>query len=107
MLVIRRRPGETLVIGGDIEVEVLASTSSQVKLGIRAPREINVVRREILVVGEQNRVSAAGPGMGLGRLLQSLQQKGKGSSQKLPLKTDKGPEGNAGKGFPARQQGSA
>ena len=58
MLVIRRRVGETLLIGDQIEVEVLESSSSQVKLGIRAPRSIGVVRKEIRMVGEQNRAAA-------------------------------------------------
>ncbi len=58
MLVIRRRVGETLVIGNDIEIEVLDSGGSQVKLGIRAPRSVGVVRKEIRVVGDQNREAA-------------------------------------------------
>jgi len=58
MLVIRRRVGETLLIGDDVEVEVLESGGSQVKLGIRAPRSIGVVRKEIRVVGDQNHAAA-------------------------------------------------
>lgn len=58
MLVIRRRPGESFLIGDDVEIEVLDATSSQVKLGIRAPREISVLRKEIRVTSEQNRASA-------------------------------------------------
>jgi carbon storage regulator len=58
MLVIRRRVGETLVIGNDVEVEVLESGGSQVKLGIRAPRSVGVVRKEIRVVSEQNQAAA-------------------------------------------------
>lgn len=58
MLVIRRRVGEVLLIGADIEVEVLESGGSQVKLGIRAPRSVGVVRKEIRVVGEQNQAAA-------------------------------------------------
>jgi carbon storage regulator len=58
MLVIRRRPGESLWIGSDIEIEILDCTHSQVKLGIRAPKEIPVLRHEIRVTGEQNRIAA-------------------------------------------------
>ncbi len=58
MLVIRRKVGQTLVIGEDVEVEILESAGSSVKLGIRAPRAIAVARKEILVVGEQNRAAA-------------------------------------------------
>ncbi len=58
MLVIRRRVGETLLIGDEVEVEVLEAGSTQVKLGIRAPRSVGVVRKEIRVVGEQNQAAA-------------------------------------------------
>ena len=58
MLVIRRKPGESFFIGDDIEVEILETAGSQVKLGIRAPRSIPVVRKEIRVVGAQNQAAA-------------------------------------------------
>jgi len=58
MLVIRRKVGQTLVIGEDVEVEILEAAGSNVKLGIRAPRSVSVARKEIRVVGDQNRASA-------------------------------------------------
>ncbi|HEY4364425.1 MAG TPA: carbon storage regulator [Bryobacteraceae bacterium] len=58
MLVIRRRPGETLVIGDQIEIEILDATASQVKLGIRAPKCVTVLRKEIQVTRDQNRAAA-------------------------------------------------
>jgi len=54
MLVIRRRPGEILVIAEDIEVEILEASSSYVKLGIRAPKSVPVMRKEIHVTRQQN-----------------------------------------------------
>ncbi len=54
MLVIRRRSGESLLIGDDIEVEILDTGSSQVKLGIRAPKHVVVLRKEIQIAGQQN-----------------------------------------------------
>lgn len=54
MLVIRRRSGESLLIGDDIEVEILDTGSSQVKLGIRAPKDVVVLRKEIQIAGQQN-----------------------------------------------------
>jgi carbon storage regulator len=59
MLVIRRRPGESILLGADVEIEILDSSASHVKLGIRAPRSVVVLRKEILLVGEQNRAAAA------------------------------------------------
>ncbi len=54
MLVIRRRPGESLLIGDDVEIEILDSSPSQVKLGIRAPKSVVVIRKEIQLTREQN-----------------------------------------------------
>jgi carbon storage regulator len=58
MLVIRRRLGEILLIGEDVEVEILECSHSQVKLGIRAPKRITILRKEIHITGEQNRVAS-------------------------------------------------
>ncbi len=46
MLVLTRRLGENIVIGDDIIIRVL-DVNGQVKLGIEAPREIEVHREEI------------------------------------------------------------
>lgn len=75
MLVIRRRRGETLVIGEDIEVEVLDASPSQVKLGIRAPKNVPVVRKEIQLTQEQNLAAARAPSAAaIERIAQSLKQ---------------------------------
>ena len=58
MLVISRRAGESLFIGDDVEVEILEISTSQVKLGIRAPRQIPVLRQEIRITAEQNRAAS-------------------------------------------------
>jgi carbon storage regulator len=73
MLVIRRRPGEIVLIGPDVEIEVLDSTASQVKLGIRAPKDVLVLRKEIQLTGQQNRTASreVSPAA-LGRLLGTL-----------------------------------
>ncbi len=59
MLIIRRRPGESVVIAGNIEVTVMEITASRVRLGIQAPAEVNILRKEIQLAGEQN-LAAAG-----------------------------------------------
>lgn len=47
MLILTRRTGETLHIGNDVEVTVMAVNGSQVRIGIKAPRNIAVDREEI------------------------------------------------------------
>jgi carbon storage regulator len=50
MLILSRRPGEQLLIGDDILVKVLEISGTQVRLGITAPREVHVLREELLDV---------------------------------------------------------
>ena len=47
MLILTRRVGETLMIGDDITVRVLAIKSNQVRIGVNAPRDVAVHREEI------------------------------------------------------------
>ena len=47
MLALTRKKGESIIISDNIEVVVISITSEQVKLGIEAPREIPVNRKEI------------------------------------------------------------
>ncbi|MCG3201212.1 MAG: Translational regulator CsrA [Gammaproteobacteria bacterium] len=48
MLILTRRIGETLVIGDDIEVTILGIKGRQVRVGINAPRDVNIAREELL-----------------------------------------------------------
>lgn len=47
MLILTRKVGESLLIGDDVEITVLSIRGSQVKLGVKAPKEIAVHREEI------------------------------------------------------------
>jgi carbon storage regulator len=47
MLILTRRAGETVMIGDQVTVKVLAVVGNQVRIGIDAPREITVHRAEI------------------------------------------------------------
>jgi len=50
MLIITRRPGETVVIGeNEIRVTVLSSEGASVRLGISAPNHIRILREELFV----------------------------------------------------------
>jgi carbon storage regulator len=48
VLVLTRKNGETIKIGDDIEITVISSKNDQVKIGINAPKNIEVFRKEIL-----------------------------------------------------------
>jgi carbon storage regulator len=47
MLILSRRPGESLTIGDDVIVTVVGVSGNQIRLGITAPREVRVLREEI------------------------------------------------------------
>ena len=47
MLILTRKSGEVLVIGDGIEVTVLGVRGQQVRLGIKAPKDVSVHRKEI------------------------------------------------------------
>jgi carbon storage regulator len=48
MLVLSRKTGEEIVIGGDVRVTVLEVRGNRVKLGFSGPREVPVHREELL-----------------------------------------------------------
>ena len=48
MLILTRRVGEILMIGDDIQVMVLGVKGNQVRVGIEVPKDIPVIREELL-----------------------------------------------------------
>jgi carbon storage regulator len=58
MLVLRRRAGECLLIGDDVEIELLSINAQGAKIGIRAPKETVILRKELKVTREQNEAAA-------------------------------------------------
>ena len=47
MLILTRRVGETLMVGDDVTVTVLGVRGNQVRIGVNAPKEVEVHREEI------------------------------------------------------------
>jgi carbon storage regulator len=47
MLILTRRVGETLMVGNDITVTIVAVRGRQVRIGINAPRDVSVHREEV------------------------------------------------------------
>ncbi|MBM7645033.1 carbon storage regulator [Scopulibacillus daqui] len=59
MLVLTRKPNESLMIGDNIEIQILGVEGDQVKLGIKAPKDIDIHRKEIyLSIQEENSQAA-------------------------------------------------
>jgi carbon storage regulator len=61
MLVLTRKTGEAIQIGEDIEISVISVKGDQVKLGINAPKNVEIHRKEIyLTIQEENAEASKG-----------------------------------------------
>jgi len=56
MLVLTRKSNQSIMIGDDIEVTVLAIMGEKVRIGIQAPREVPVFRKEVYLEIQDERV---------------------------------------------------
>ena len=89
MLVMSRRQGETILIGDEIEIVIAHVGRSRVKVGIRAPRQLQVIAREMKLVSEENLQAAGASASGLSHLIERLHPRearpeGSGLSEDAP-----------------------
>jgi carbon storage regulator len=47
MLVLTRKIGESIIIGDDIEIKIVDATGRAVKVGIEAPKDVSIYRKEV------------------------------------------------------------
>ena len=84
MLVLSRQRDETIIIGDDIEITVVDIRGDKVRLGINAPKEISVHRKEVYeAIKKENKAAAQVKPedlSGLGK----LGPKGPGTDQRKP-----------------------
>jgi carbon storage regulator len=59
MLILSRHVNERILIGEDIEVFIVDIKGDQVKIGIKAPRDVRVYRQEVLAEIQQQNIEAA------------------------------------------------
>ena len=58
MLALTRKKGESLVINNNIEITVLEIRGDQIKLGINAPKDVPIYRKEVyLQIREENKAA--------------------------------------------------
>lgn len=61
MLILTRKLGESIRIGDQVEVKIVAIEGDQIKLGINAPREIDIHRSEVYeAIRKENNEAALG-----------------------------------------------
>ena len=60
MLVLSRKKGETIKIGDGIEITIVATANDQVKIGIQAPKNIEILRKELFEeIQDENKAAFA------------------------------------------------
>ena len=58
MLVISRKAGESLIVSENIKITIISVANDKVSIGIEAPKDIKIVRQELLETIEANKASA-------------------------------------------------
>ncbi len=61
MLILTRKSGESIVLGENIEIKVLDVYEGRVKIGVDAPRDVRVLRREVFDAIEENKAAINNP----------------------------------------------
>jgi carbon storage regulator len=59
VLVLTRKTNQSIMIGDDVEISVLAVTGDKVRIGITAPREVPVFRKEVYLSIQAEKLAAA------------------------------------------------
>lgn len=81
MLVLTRRSSQSIVIGKDIVVTVLEVRGDQVRIGVSAPRDVDVHREEVFLELQETNRAAASPSAQAVEALGSLLPPAPGQSE--------------------------
>lgn len=58
MLILNRKPGESIILNDNIEIKILEIQDGKIKIGIEAPKEVSILRKEVYdEVKEENKRS--------------------------------------------------
>jgi carbon storage regulator len=81
MLILTRKVGESIIIGDNIEVKIVSIDGEQIKVGIEAPRHVEIHRQEVYeVIQAENRLASES------HAVMSLEQLKKFSTQTRGMK---------------------
>jgi len=69
MLVLTRKAGESIIIGDGIEITVIETKGDQIKLGIKASKEVDIHRKEVYEAIQQANQQAVNQSFNLDQLL--------------------------------------
>ena len=75
MLILTRKSDECIIINGNIEVKIVAIRGDQIRLGISAPKEISIHRKEVFeAIQNENKLAATTRNLSIDALAQSIEQ---------------------------------
>ena len=77
MLVVTRKPDESLIIADNIEITVLEIGKDKVKIGVNAPKEVKIIRSELKDARQTNEQAAHASGSAIAELLKQHKQEDK------------------------------
>jgi carbon storage regulator len=68
MLILTRKKDESILIGKNIKLKIISIEEGKVKIGIEAPKDVEILRKELLDTVEKENISAAESKMDLDKL---------------------------------------
>ena len=74
MLVLSRKKGESIIIQDNIEIIILEVNADTIKLGFNAPRDVEILRKEIHAMIKQTNRESAAPSMDIQGLKEQLKK---------------------------------
>ena len=74
MLILTRKKGESIVVNGNIEIRVVELEDGRVKLGIEAPRDVEIIRKELYERVEEENIADVGRRIDLGQMKDLLKK---------------------------------
>lgn len=75
MLILSRRKDESIIIDGNIEVKILEIGDGKVRIGIKAPQDIDIFRKELYKSIQEENIKAAKPNIDMKEMNQLFKNK--------------------------------
>ena len=75
MLILSRKKDESIIIDGNIEVKILAIEDGKVQIGIDAPKNIDIFRKELYKCIQEENIEAAKVKLDINKINQFLKKK--------------------------------
>ena len=74
MLILTRKKDESIILNGNIEIKIIDIEDGKIKLGIEAPREVDIVRKELYDKVEEENKAAISKKIDLGQMKNLLKR---------------------------------